>query len=191
MSYIKIEQEKQEPLSVRDSVRQTKINISKMIAEVVKQQCLIDPFKNPTLRVRDLADARALTMKLIRQFTMLSLSDIGKLWATKEYKGKDHASVLHSQKKSDALIESDPEFKHTYMVCCKKIRRLLSENDYESIDPNPYEQISRLKHLNIALVNRRITQKGHLEKLAHNSKYIPKKYLIYIEKHLKKCLTLS
>ena len=56
----------------------------------------------------DVANARQIAMYLIRRMTKLSLADIGK-----EFGGKDHTTVLHSLRKVEKQMNTDPSFKET------------------------------------------------------------------------------
>jgi len=156
-----------------------------MIKEVVITETGINPFKNAKCRKRRLADARTLTMKLIRQYTKLSFQEIGEFWKSGSYRGKDHASILHNVKKADNLIETDDRFQYTYVCCTNKIKRNLDL--YEYTEKTIYDELRETKILNQKLIHREISRKESLEKFKKGVRYIPKKYLLYIKNYLDTC----
>ena len=56
-------------------------------------------------RSRDIVNARQIAMYLIRRMTGLSLDVIGK-----EFDGRDHTTVLHSLRKTEKQMQTDPAF---------------------------------------------------------------------------------
>ena len=56
-------------------------------------------------RSRDIVNARQIAMYLIRRMTGLSLDVIGK-----EFDGRDHTTVLHSLRKTEKQMQTDPSF---------------------------------------------------------------------------------
>ena len=56
----------------------------------------------------EVANARQIAMYLIRDMVKIPLTEIGK-----EFGGKDHTTVLHSLKKVQGLLRTDPAFKET------------------------------------------------------------------------------
>ena len=56
-------------------------------------------------RSRDIVNARQIAMYLIRRMTRHSLDDIGK-----EFDGRDHTTVLHSLRKTEKQMQTDPAF---------------------------------------------------------------------------------
>src|SRR5439155_26942497 len=62
--------------------------------------------KGPSRRT-GVVQARSLAMYLARRLTDESLDQVGK-----HYGGRDHTTVLHAYRKTEALLKNDPETKH-------------------------------------------------------------------------------
>lgn len=156
---------------------------AKMIKEVMKTEGILNTFNNPTLRIRELVDQRKLAMKLFREFTSLSFHEIGMFWQTDDYKGKNHASVMHNVKKADELIQYDKKFMYRYSCCVNKIKRNLYDNDYS--DETVYDQLRKARELNMKLINREIQRKSQREFLINAIRYFPKSYIIRLNTFLR------
>ena len=72
-------------------------------------------------RQRDVADIRMITAHIIKTHTKLSLKEIGKML------GKDHASIIHYYKTTEALLKNNSQFKEKY-------QRLTNENQLTIAD---------------------------------------------------------
>ena len=165
--------------------KKTDQNKADMIKSIVVSENSINPFHNAKCRKRRLADTRTLTMKLIREYTKLAYEEIGQLWKSKSYRGKDHASVMHNVRKADNLIEIDDRFKYTYDCCTNKIKRNLDLHEYT--EKTVYDELRECKILNQKLIHREISRKESLEEFKYGVRYIPKRYLRYIKNYLDTC----
>lgn len=71
-----------------------------------------------TKRRADINNARQVAMYITRELTDISLSLIGD-----EFGGKNHSTVLHSIKKVEERIETDPKFSQTITEMCENIKK--------------------------------------------------------------------
>lgn len=76
-----------------------------ILLQVINKYSGFNILKRPTLRERRLTDARSVFMYIARNNTDLTLSDIGSLWKTKDYKGKDHSTVMHQERRIQNLLD--------------------------------------------------------------------------------------
>lgn len=158
-----------------------------VIIDVVSKELGVDSvLDNSHKRNRELVENRAIAMYFIKKYTKLSLSRIGKAF------GKDHATVLHACKLFLNLFDTDATFRTKAVNCRFKLNDICPILDEVKPDTvkSPYETISYLKKANVALINRHMTYKEHLEKIEKAFKKYPlihKKYfngidLIYSHK---------
>ncbi|MFQ6044366.1 MAG: chromosomal replication initiator protein DnaA, partial [Candidatus Poribacteria bacterium] len=100
---------------VLNTVSKPPSELYKMITVEDIQKAVVAYF--PSIRISDLRSAkrvrsvvipRQIAMYLCRQFTNMSLMDIGK-----SFGGKDHTTVLHAINKIEEAIRSDQEFDRT------------------------------------------------------------------------------
>jgi chromosomal replication initiator protein len=68
------------------------------------------------VRRRSLVTARGVAIYLARQFTAESLDQIGDYFG-----GRDHTTVMHGCRKTEALIESDPTVREAVQILQKKL----------------------------------------------------------------------
>jgi len=90
------------------------------------KQIVDDYFKleiSTNTRKREYVEARAIFYKLCKEFTKLSLEEIG----TKV--GRDHASVLHGIKTLGIWMEYDNRIKNNLRILRNKIRNFEQEKD--------------------------------------------------------------
>ena len=107
---------------VREALRNTLLhqkkqlsidNIQRTVAEYYKIRVADLLSKN---RSRDVARPRQLAMSFTKQFTNMSLPQIGD-----HFGGRDHTTVLHACRKIDELLQSDPRMKEDH----NNLKRLL------------------------------------------------------------------
>lgn len=136
----------------------------------------IDVLNKPTCRLRNLVDFRALTMKVIRECTKLSLTEIGSIWKTKSYKGKDHATVLHNISMFNTLIETDNEFSEKY----RKIFRLVNEFKFilskENKNSDLFQELKKERQKYMSLINRDLNRKQIIITLQKKIDRLPERY---------------
>ena len=92
-----------------------------MIKEIVSNYFELDIVRNT--RKRQYVEARAMFYKLCREFTKLSLEEIGK-----QVK-RDHASVLHGIRSLNNWIEYDNRIKNNLRILRNKISHFEDEKD--------------------------------------------------------------
>jgi len=92
-----------------------------MIKEIVDNYFELDLKRNT--RKRNYVEARAVFYKLCREFTKLSLEQIG------QQVNKDHASVLHGIKSLNNWIEQDNRIKNNLRILRGKVRNFENEKD--------------------------------------------------------------
>lgn len=92
-----------------------------MIKEIVSNYFELDLVRNT--RKRQYVEARAMFYKLCREFTKLSLEEIGK-----QVK-RDHASVLHGIRSLNNWIEYDNRIKNNLRILRNKISHFEDEKD--------------------------------------------------------------
>ncbi len=78
---------------------------SMIITEIANYYNLEESTLRGPQRFKEATTARQIAMYLIRRFTSLSLTEIGK-----EFEGRDHSTVLHSIEKVEKAMEKDPVF---------------------------------------------------------------------------------
>lgn len=92
-----------------------------MIKEIVDNYFELNLKRNT--RKRNYVEARAIFYKLCREFTKLSLEQIGK------QVDRDHASVLHGIRSLNNWIEQDNRIKNNLRILRNKIRNFEDEKD--------------------------------------------------------------
>lgn len=92
-----------------------------MIKEIVDNYFEINLKRNT--RKRQYVEARAVFYKLCREFTKLSLEEIGK------QVNRDHASVLHGIRSLNNWIEYDNRIKNNLRILRNKVRHFEDEKD--------------------------------------------------------------
>jgi hypothetical protein len=162
------------------------LNKAAFIIDIFKSELQIkNPFKDPKSRLRDLVDTRALLMYLLRRHTQLSMEEIGKFWSTKDYRGKDHTSVLHNVKKAEALLHSkfgDKRFMYKFTMCDRKIKELKPGMSFTH--KTAAEELIEAKGLNRRLIHREIYRKQQMSIFFEQLKYLPDQYKSQVEKNL-------
>ena len=148
-------------------------NIIEAVLRIMKEQFDCKVLKNPSYRGRPLVDYRAITMKLIRDSTSLSLASIGQLWAGPKYKGKDHSSVLHNCKSADVLVETDPNFSHKYHIALKELQKIIP---HLKPDQTIYQELTFLKEQNKALIERDEERRDLMISLQRKVNRLPERY---------------
>ncbi len=71
-----------------------------------------------TKRTANIAGARQVAMYICREMTPMSLEDIGR-----EFGGKDHTTVLHSTKKVEGLMQTDPKLARSVSELMENIKK--------------------------------------------------------------------
>jgi hypothetical protein len=92
-----------------------------MIKEIVDNYFELNLKRNT--RKRQYVEARAIFYKLCREFTKLSLEEIGK------QVDRDHASVLHGIRSLNNWIEYDNRIKNNLRILRNKVRNFEDEKD--------------------------------------------------------------
>ena len=92
-----------------------------MIKEIVDNYFELNLKRNT--RKRNYVEARAIFYKLCREFTKLSLEQIG------QQVNRDHASVLHGIKSLNNWIEQDNRIKNNLRILRNKIRNFEDEKN--------------------------------------------------------------
>ena len=92
-----------------------------MIKEIVDNYFELNLKRNT--RKRQYVEARAIFYKLCREFTKLSLEEIGK------QVDRDHASVLHGIRSLNNWIEYDNRIKNNLRILRNKVRHFEDEKD--------------------------------------------------------------
>ena len=148
-------------------------NIIEAVLRIMKEQFDCKVLKNPSYRGRDLVDYRAITMKLIRDSTSLSLASIGQLWAGPKYKGKDHSSVLHNCKSADVLVKTDANFSQKYNKALEELRKIIP---HLKPDQTIYQELTFLKAQNKTLIERDKERRDLMLKVHRGVLKIPHQY---------------
>ena len=148
-------------------------NIIEAVLRIMKEQFDCKVLKNPSYRGRDLVDYRAISMKLIRDTTNLSLTSIGELWAGPKYKGKDHSSVLHNCKSADVLVKTDANFSQKYHKALKELRKIIP---HLKPDQTIYQELTFLKAQNKTLIERDKERRDLMLKVHRGVLKIPHQY---------------
>lgn len=91
-----------------------------ILIDVVGKETGLDILRNPKKRHRNLTDSRAVFMYLSRKNTMYSLADIGLLFKTASYKGKDHSTVLHQSNKIKNFLEVEEVYVSNLVRRCQE-----------------------------------------------------------------------
>jgi len=92
-----------------------------MIKEIVDNYFELNLKRNT--RKRQYVEARAIFYKLCREFTKLSLEEIGK------QVDRDHASVLHGIRSLNNWVEYDNRIKNNLRILRNKVRNFEDEKD--------------------------------------------------------------
>lgn len=167
--------------------REEQLAIKNVIIEAFEHQTLSDPFKSPKHRLRELSDNRAVLMYLLRKMTRLSYQEIGSLWKTSTYKGKNHATVMHHCRRIDDLLDSgDKHITYLYTSCRREINKTIPVIDL-SPQKTLSEDLIETKKLNRKLIHREIQRKNDLELLKKGLRYIPLKHKKRIKHYLDTC----
>ena len=85
-----------------------KVDTAEIISAVCKHYSLTKEDIVSGIRKKELIVPRQITVYLIREQTKKSLPEIGKIMG-----GKDHTTIMHSQKRIDQLIKIDAEIKRS------------------------------------------------------------------------------
>ena len=95
-----------------------------ILVDLVTKETGINILRIPKKRYRGLADSRAVFMYLARRKTRYSLADIGLLFKTSDYKGKNHATVLHQSNKIQNFLDvEDPHMVNLISKCEKLFKQ--------------------------------------------------------------------
>ena len=148
-------------------------NIIEAVLRIMKEQFDCKVLKNPSYRGRDLVDYRAISMKLIRDTTNLSLTSIGQLWAGPKYKGKDHSSVLHNCKSADVLVKTDANFSQKYNKALEELRKIIP---HLKPDQTIYQELTFLKAQNKTLIERDRERRDLMISLQRKVNRLPDRY---------------
>ena len=81
-------------------------------------------------RLRRYADARQMAMQIVRQSTILNLTDIGRLF------GRDHSTVIHAINSVKNLIGISDNYRDEFNQILGEYDRLINE-----LQPDPIEVI--------------------------------------------------
>jgi len=163
-----------------------------LIMDIVKDKTKIDPLNNPHCRIKKLSDTRTLSIYMMRKYTKLSFQQIGLMWETKNYKGKNHATILHNTRKAEILMDSkfgDINFIRMHAVCKYEYNKLLPILKFDKVVEE--DSILELKLFNAKLVQREIYRKAQVIDILNAIRYIPDAHRKRIEKKLQLCLTHS
>lgn len=159
-----------------------------IVIDAFKEIVRVDPFKKPTLRKHPYPENRAVLCYLLRTFTKMGYDDIGKLWKTKSYKGKNHATILHQVNRIKNLIDiGDEKVINKYTPCYIRIKDILSSKDDGYYELSYREKLHASRVANVKLINREINRKSALVSFKSGLEYIPLKYKKYIKEYLEVC----
>lgn len=143
-----------------------------------------DIFQDTFTRKREFAQRRQLTMYVLRKFTKLSLSDIGKVF------NKDHATALHAIKNMEIYIEDEKayveEIRHLFLDIRNDIIDILGTIDSDS--ETPEERLVKVRKRNQKLVHREIYRKEQLAYFRKQLNYIPQRYSEKMIKIVEECM---
>jgi len=96
-----------------------KFYISHIIESVCRQYAITEYKLKSQCRARDLSDARAIAMFLIREHVpSITLKKMGEMFG-----GRDHTTVIYSINKFNDLSESDSSFKSGYEAILFSLNR--------------------------------------------------------------------
>lgn len=125
-------------------------NAQKLIKELVEQYFNLDITKDT--RVKEYIDARAIYYKLTKENTHDTLSSIGKSM------GRDHATVLHFNRKMEHWLQVDKVLKHNYDEINTRLQKAIATDPKgfklaESIEGFYEEQYNKLlaKHKEVII----------------------------------------
>lgn len=90
--------------------------IVSIISRTIKDETGTDPFIERGLRKRVFVQSRQIFLTMMLEHTKRTLESIGNLV------GKDHATVLHSQKAVQNMIDTDKRFKELYDTINSKVK---------------------------------------------------------------------
>ena len=93
------------------------VTVDKIFAAVYKKYNIKREDIVGSKRTKDIADARHITIYVIRQVTDMSLPNIGKIFS-----GRDHATVINSLKTVEKKIAQDPVFRAEMEEMVKEIK---------------------------------------------------------------------
>ena len=91
------------------------------ITEAIKYVTNID-ILNEKSRHRDVVDARKMYGYIAKNYTLLTYQAIG------DYIGKDHATIMHYNKETKALCETDKSFKRKLDIVLKILKKGKKQN---------------------------------------------------------------
>lgn len=167
-------------------------NKIKYIVDIVKDHTQIDPLKNVRRRLRPLVETRALLILLLRKYTDLSSTEIGNVFTEGDFKGKNHASILHALKKADIYLHpkfGDKRFMYNFTMCDKRVKEVMPIMDFEH--ETVAEELIRAKELNVHLIHREMHRKEQITGFLDSLRYLPDRYRNQIEKRLGEWRILS
>lgn len=84
----------------------------------VSEAMLVVRDKVPFARKREYVTARFIGMHILKNYTKMTLYDIGE-----EFGGRDHASVIHASKTVENLLDVDREFSQFYWEVLHEVFR--------------------------------------------------------------------
>jgi hypothetical protein len=98
----------------------TEVSKIQILIDVVGKETGLDILRTPKKRHRNLTDSRAVFMYLSRKNTLYSLADIGLLFKTASYKGKDHSTVLHQSNKIKNFLDVEEVYVSNLVRRCQE-----------------------------------------------------------------------
>jgi len=161
-------------------MNQEQQNIINTTIAIFKKEYGCDVLATPMHRRRDKVENRAILMKIVRDTTSLPLCEIGRIFKTKTYIGKDHASVMHNCKVAENLIETEPQFEKKYNHIKAHLVDIIpylkgdEVSHYELVNAN--KQLTRLRERTSDLINRDINRKQLMISVQRKVNLLPHRY---------------
>lgn len=147
----------------------------KMIKKVVTEATGIDlnDKKLNSLRVSENVEARTMYFSLAREYTTLSLADIGKSIKPR----KDHATVLYSIRKAKDAIRFDKRFRQKLDNLRSKVEFLKTQVEESEIDfITALNRLERMEQRNMQLIGQNADLLKQIEnlngKIERQNKYL-------------------
>lgn len=139
-----------------------------ILIDVVGKQTGLDILRTPKKRHRSLTDSRAVFMYLSRKNTMYSLADIGLLFKTASYRGKDHSSVLHQSNKIKNFLDVEEAYVSSLVLRCQNsFDKICVERNIPRAKTKKHKKknLSGLRRYRSYCLHSRITMRGKLNTL--------------------------
>lgn len=139
---------------------------TEILIDVIAKETGINILRTPKKRHRNLADSRAVFMYLCRKNTIYSLADIGLLFKTSDYKGKDHATILHQSNKIKNFLEvGEVSLSNLVRRCQESFDKICVEKNIPKISskkPKNQQNLVRFRRYQSYSLHVKITMRGRL-----------------------------